>query len=239
MTAILEARDLSVRYPVFTLGPLGFSIAGGETVALLGANAAGKTTLLRAVTGRLLDRLGVVEIAGRDPRSAPDAWRAKVGFAGEKPPADAALRVREWLAFLRDCYPTWDEAYQRDLAARLGLDTAERIGALSRGTAVKAAYIGAEAYRPELLVLDEPTNGLDPVVRLELLGLLRDCFTAAPDRALLFSSHLLEDVEALCDRALLLRGGQLVGELAGDQLTQARASGQLTALVADVLRDRP
>ena len=67
----------------------------------------------------------------------------------------------------------------------------------------------------------------------------RDCFTAAPDRALLFSSHLLEDVEALCDRALLLRGGQLVGELAGDQLTQARASGQLTALVADVLRDRP
>lgn len=147
--------------------------------------------------------------------------------------------MREWSAVPRDCYPTWDEAYQRDLAARLGLDTAERIGALSRGTAVKAAYIGAEAYRPELLVLDEPTNGLDPVVRLELLGLLRDCFTAAPDRALLFSSHLLEDVEALCDRALLLRGGQLVGELAGDQLTQARASGQLTALVADVLRDRP
>jgi ABC-2 type transport system ATP-binding protein len=236
---ILETRDLHVRYPAFTLGPLGFSIAGGETVALLGANAAGKTTLLRAVTGRLLDRLGVVEIAGRDPRSAPDAWRAKVGFAGEKPPADGALRVREWFAFLRDCYPTWDEPYQRDLASRLGLDTAERIGALSRGTAVKAAYVGAEAYRPDLLVLDEPTNGLDPVVRLELLGLLRECFTAAPDRALLFSSHLLEDVEALCDRALLLRGGQLVGELAGDQLSEARASGQLTTLVADVLRDRP
>ncbi|MBK6494003.1 MAG: ABC transporter ATP-binding protein [Gemmatimonadetes bacterium] len=239
MTAILETRELTVRYPTFTLGPLGFAIEGGETVALLGANAAGKTTLLRAVTGRLLDRRGVVEVAGRDPQAAPDAWRAKIGFAGEKPPADAALRVREWYAFLRDCYPTWDDAYQRDLSARLGLDTGERIAALSRGTAVKAAYIGAEAYRPELLVLDEPTNGLDPVVRLELLALLRECFAASPGRALLFSSHLLEDVESLCDRALLLRRGQLVGELAGDALTEARASGQLTALVADVLRDRP
>jgi ABC-2 type transport system ATP-binding protein len=239
VTPILETRDLTVRYPAFTLGPLGFTIGGGETVALLGANAAGKTTLLRAVTGRSLDRKGIVEIVGRDPLGASDAWRAKVGFAGEKPPADAALRVREWFAFLRDCYPTWDDTYQRELADRLGLDTSERIGALSRGTAVKAAYIGAESYRPELLVLDEPTNGLDPVVRLELLALLRDCFARAPGRALLFSSHLLEDVEALCDRALLLRRGVLVGALDREQLTTARNSGQLTTLVADVLRDQP
>lgn len=237
MTDILVARELTVRYPRFTLGPLGFTISGGETVALLGANAAGKTTLLRAVTGRLLDHGGTVELMGKDPRRAPDAWRAKVGFAGEKPPADPVLRVREWYAFLADVYPTWDRAYQTDLAARLSLDLAERIGALSRGTAVKAAYIAAESYRPELLVLDEPTNGLDPVVRSELLGMLRDCFATSPGRALLFSSHLLDDVEALCDRALLLRGGQLVGELASDVLTESRATGKLTTLVADVLRE--
>lgn len=239
MPEILAAREVHVRYPAFTLGPISFTIHGGETVALLGANAAGKTTLLRAVTGRLLERTGGVEVVGRDPREAPDDWRAKIGFAGEKPPADAALRVREWFAFLRDCYPTWDDSYQRDLTARLELDTGERIGALSRGTAVKAAYIAAESYRPELLVLDEPTNGLDPVVRLELLALLRACFAESPSRALLFSSHLLEDVEVLCDRALLLRRGQLVGELAGETLREARSTGQLTTLVADVLRDRP
>jgi ABC-2 type transport system ATP-binding protein len=235
---ILAVTDLVVRYPAFTLGPLSFLVWGGETVALVGANAAGKTTLLRAVTGRLRDREGTILLAGREPRAAPPAWRARVGFAGEKPQADGALRVREWLAFLADCYPTWDAGYARELTDRLRLDTSERIATLSRGSAVKAAYIAAEAYRPALLVLDEPTNGLDPLVRLDFLGMLRECFAEAPGRALLFSSHLLEDVEVLCDRALLLRAGQLVRELPGEALTEARSSGRLTELVADVLRVR-
>lgn len=234
--SILAVTDLVVRYPAFTLGPVSFAVRGGETVALLGANAAGKTTLLRAVTGRQRERKGRIALVGRDPLEAPPEWRAKVGFAAEKPQADPALRVREWFAFLADCYPGWDAAYQRDLTARLGLDAGARIGTLSRGTSVKAAYIAAEAYRPDLLVLDEPTNGLDPLVRLEFLGLLRECFASAPRRALLFSSHLLEDVEALCDRALLLREGQLVRECLGAELHEARVSGRLTELVADVLR---
>ena len=236
---ILAVNNLIVKYPSFTLGPLSCAVSGGETVALLGANAAGKTTFLRAITGRLRERKGEIFISGREPREAPPEWRARIGFAAEKPQADGALRVREWYAFLADCYPTWDIPYQKDLTARLGLDAGERISALSRGTAVKAAYVAAEAYRPDLLVLDEPTNGLDPVVRLDFLGLLGECFANAPTRALIFSSHLLEDVEALCDRALLLRAGQLVDEIPGERLTEARASGKLTELVAHVLRAVP
>ena len=236
---ILAVNNLVVQYPSFTLGPLSCAVHGGETVALLGANAAGKTTFLRAITGRLRERQGEILISGREPRNAPPSWRAKIGFAAEKPQADGALRVREWFAFLADCYPTWDAAYQQDLTSRLGLDAGERIAALSRGTAVKAAYVAAESYRPDLLVLDEPTNGLDPVVRLDFLGLLGECFANAPNRALIFSSHLLEDVEALCDRALLLRAGQLVDEIPGERLTEARASGRLTELVAHVLRATP
>ena len=236
---ILAVNGLTVRYPSFTLGPISFAIQGGETVALLGANAAGKTTLLRAITGRLREREGEILVSGREPRESPPAWRARIGFAAEKPQADGALRVREWYAFLADCYSTWDTAYQHELTAKLGLDASERISALSRGTAVKAAYIAAESYRPDLLVLDEPTNGLDPVVRLDFLALLGDCFANAPHRALIFSSHLLEDVESLCDRALLLRAGQLIGEIPGTDLSDARASGHLTALIADVLRVVP
>lgn len=237
--AILQVRDLVVRFPAFTLGPVSFGISGGETVALLGANAAGKTTLLRAVTARQQEREGEILLAGRDLRGAPHSWRARLGFAAEKPQADPALRVREWFAFLADCYPTWDPHYAGDLVERLALDIGERIGTLSRGTAVKAAYVAAEAYRPDLLVLDEPTNGLDPVVRSAFLGLLRETFANAPSRALLFSSHLLEDVEALCDRALLLRQGQLVRECSGAELHEARASARLTELIADVLRGTP
>jgi len=233
---ILAVRDLVIRYPAFTLGPLSCTVSAGETVALLGANAAGKTTFLRAITGRLREREGEILVSGREPRDAPPAWRARIGFAAEKPQADGALRVREWYAFLADCYPTWDVAYQRELTTRLGLDAGERISALSRGTAVKAAYIAAEAYRPDLLVLDEPTNGLDPVVRLDFLALLGESFANVSDRGLIFSSHLLEDVEALCDRALLLRGGQLVDEIPGETLTEARTTGRLTELVAHVLR---
>ncbi len=236
---ILAVNNLKVTYPAFTLGPISCEVRGGETVALLGANAAGKTTFLRAITGRLREREGEIFISGREPREAPPAWRAKIGFAAEKPQADGALRVREWYAFLADCYPTWDVAYQQDLTSRLALDASERIAALSRGTAVKAAYIAAEAYRPDLLVLDEPTNGLDPVVRLDFLALLGECFASAPNRALIFSSHLLEDVEVLCDRAMLLRAGQLVQEIPGATLTEARASGKLTELVAHVLRAVP
>lgn len=235
-TPILAVTNLKVTYPAFTLGPISCEVRGGETVALLGANAAGKTTFLRAITGRLRERQGEILVSGREPRTAPPAWRARIGFAAEKPQADGALRVREWYAFLADCYPTWDVAYQKDLTARLALDAGERIAALSRGTAVKAAYVAAEAYRPDLLVLDEPTNGLDPVIRLDFLALLGECFSNSPNRALIFSSHLLEDVESLCDRALLLRAGQLVQEIPGETLTEARASGTLTELVAHVLR---
>ena len=238
-TPILDVQQLQVRYPRFTLGPVSCAIQPGEMVALLGANAAGKTTFLRAITGRLPAHEGRALVAGRELRRAPPAWRAKVGFAGESPLADPVLRVREWLDFLADIHPGWRQDDVTELLPRLGIDPAAKIGTLSRGTQVKLAFICAEAYRPSLLVLDEPTNGLDPVVRQDFVAVLRERFAGVADRALLFSSHLLEDVEALCDRALLIRDGQLVGEVGGEQLRAARAAGRLTALVADVLGASP
>jgi ABC-2 type transport system ATP-binding protein len=232
---ILDVQHLKVRFPAFTLGPLTFAVYPGERVALLGANGAGKTTLLRAITGRLPRREGQARILGHDLLGAPPAWFANVGFAAEAPQADPVLRVQEWFDFLADVHPGWSRTDEQMLVARLGIEPDRKIGQLSRGTLVKVAIVSAEAARPALLVLDEPTNGLDPVVRQELVALLRERVHAANERALLFSSHLLEDVESLCDRALLIRDGRLVREVAGDALRMARSEGRLTELVADVL----
>ncbi len=237
-TPLLEVSDLAVSFPGFTLGPLSFSMAAGERVALLGANGAGKTTLLRALAGRLPRRTGAARILGRDLLATSPEWFAQIGYAAEAPAADPALRVREWLDFLADVHPRWSVDDAEALVARLNVETDKRIGQLSRGNLVKVAIIIAEASRPPLLVLDEPTNGLDPVIRQELITLLRERFTDSPDRALLFSSHLLEDVEALCDRAILIRDGRLLREVAGQDLHTARSEGRLTALVADVLESR-
>ncbi len=210
-------------------------MAPGERVALLGANGAGKTTLLRAITGRLPRRTGQALILGRDLHDAPPAWYANVGYAGESPAADPVLRVREWFDFLADVHPRWSMDDEIELVNRLEVDPARRIGELSRGSLVKVAIIAALATRPPLLVLDEPTNGLDPVVRQELLRLLLERVTPESEGALLFSSHLLEDVEALCDRALLIKDGELVSEVGAHQLRSARRDGRLTTLIADVL----
>jgi len=210
-------------------------IMAGERVALLGANGAGKTTLLRAVTGRLLRRTGSALILGQDLKHSPAAAYANVGFASEAPAADPVLRVREWFDFLADVHPRWSMGAEIELVERLAVDTDRRIAELSRGNLVKVALIAALATRPPLLVLDEPTNGLDPMVRQELLALLRDWVTPDSDSALLFSSHLLEDVEALCDRAVLIKEGRVVRELGGDELRSARRDGRLTALITDVL----
>jgi ABC-2 type transport system ATP-binding protein len=232
---LLVVDDLKVRFPEFTLGPLAFTVHPGERVALLGANGAGKTTLLRAITGRLLRREGTATILGKDLLKAPPSWYAKVGFASETPQADPVLRVREWFDFLADVHPTWSMEDEIELVARLGIDPDRKIGELSRGNLVKVAIVAVEATRPPLLVLDEPTNGLDPMVRQELLQLLRERVHPDSGRALLFSSHLLEDVEALCDRALLIREGRLLREVSGEVLREARRDGRLTAMVSDVL----
>src|SRR5690606_36733434 len=140
-----------------------------------------------------------------------------------------------WFDFLADEHPRWSLDAEIAPVERLTVDTDRRTGERSRGNLVKVALIAALTTPPPLLVLDEPPNCLAPRTRQELLALLREWVTAESDSALLFSSHLLEDVEALCDRAVLIKEGRVVGELAADELQSARRDGRLTALITDVL----
>ncbi|MFI5233631.1 MAG: hypothetical protein ACHQSE_14080, partial [Gemmatimonadales bacterium] len=134
-------------------------------------------------------------------------------------------------------YPSWDAEYAAHLADRLGVPLDQALGRLSKGTRVKASFVAAEAYRPSLLLLDEPTSGLDPAVRGELLGAILAAVDARADRVVLFSTHLLEDVEFVANRVLLLTNGVLQLDATVSDLRDAhRGTGLARILYAALSR---
>ncbi len=186
---------------------LTFRVEAGETVGLLGANGAGKSTTLRMLAGCLLPSAGTATISGVDllHRRA----RAHVGYAPETPPLDPDLSPRELIRYaarLRGADPTKadDALHAVDLAA----DADRRIASLSGGMRRRLGVALALVHRPKLLLLDEPAAGLDPDQRDHMKQLVRA--QAASGAAVLLSTHLLDDAEALCDRVLVLREGRLV-----------------------------
>lgn len=209
---MVSLKKFSVQYPDFRLEPLSIEFGSGERIALVGANGAGKSTTLKAIAGRSRDYQGAVEIGGREVRSQLPEIRTKIGFLPERLLGFGWMTVEEHLTFLSDFFPMWDDAYAKELMGRLDLPSSSKIGTLSKGMAVKLSLIAAEAFRPPILILDEPTSGIDPLMRAELLEVINEAVPEGHDRLVLFSSHILEDVEHIADRVVMLRQGKLVGD---------------------------
>ncbi len=210
----IDLIDLVVAYPGFTLGPLTLQLSGGERIALVGPNGAGKSTVLRALCGLLPPRTFTGEVRLEDTplaRLLPEG-RQQIGVLPENLAAFGWMTVAEHLEFLSRFYERWDPAYAAELLERLELPARAKVGTLSKGMRVKLAFISAEAYRPPVLLLDEPTSGIDPVMRGELLAAVRECTAPETRRLLVFSTHILEDIEEIADRILVLTGGKLVAD---------------------------
>jgi ABC-2 type transport system ATP-binding protein len=205
----IELRDFAVRYPLFQLHPLDLTLAAGERIALVGPNGAGKTTVLRALSGRLPEYTGEVLFAGREARTLLPGLRESVGIMPDRVPGFTWMTVRQHLEFLARFYTGWDREYERELVDRLELPYAARLGRLSRGMQAKLAFIAAESFRPPVLLLDEPTSGLDPLMRRLLIDAVRESLARDAGRLVVFSTHILEDVEWLAERVLVLRDGRL------------------------------
>lgn len=227
----IALSQFAVRYPSFTLSPLSLEIQPGERVALVGPNGSGKSTTLRALAGRLPDYDGFILFDGRDLRTLLPLVRREIGLLPETLTGYGWMTVREHLAFLREFYPSWDGAYAGHLADRLGVPLDKPLGRLSKGTRVKASFVAAEAYRPPLLLLDEPTSGLDPAMRGELLGAILSAVDSESDRVVLFSTHLLEDVEFVANRVLLLTNGTLQLDATVSDLCAAHRGASLARIL--------
>lgn len=197
----------------------GFSCAvpRGSITALLGRNGAGKTTALKCLLGLLRADAGRMSILGRDAGDLDAATRQRVGYVSERSGLDPQLTVGQLVSLVRPLYDRWDDDLLRDLMARLHLRDDHRIGELSLGQGRKVALVVNLAFRPDLLVLDEPAANLDAVVRREFLGAVLELFREE-GLTVLLSTHQLGDVERYADRVVLIEDGACRVEAGLDDL---------------------
>jgi ABC-2 type transport system ATP-binding protein len=190
------------------LASVSLSMARGAVYGLVGANGAGKTTLIKHLLGLLRAESGSVRVFGLDPVADPVAVLSRIGYLSEENDLPGWMRVDELIRYSRAFYPSWDDVYVEDLRQAFALDLAAKIKSLSKGQKARVGLLIALAYRPELLVLDEPSSGLDPIVRKDILGAVIRTI-ADEGRTVLFSSHLLEEVEQVADHVTMIHQGTI------------------------------
>ncbi len=206
---VVDVSGLSRRYGQrAALDDVSFTASEGRVYGVVGANGAGKTTLIKHLLGLLRAKSGSVRVFGLDPVRDPVEVLRRVGYLSEERELPEWMRVDELMRYTEAYHPNWDMAYARELLATFNLDTSKTIRELSRGMRAQAGLVAAVAHRPELLILDEPSSGLDAVVRKDILDAI--VRTVADDgRTVIFSSHLLEEVERMSDHVTMIHESQV------------------------------
>ncbi len=239
MTNVIEIDSLHYRPGKgFALKDLSIHVPAGAIYGFLGPNGSGKTTTIRLVLGLLRAQSGRITVLGDAmPGDAPKIL-ARVGYVPEQPHLDPTLTVDEILRFQAAFYPTWDHERAAQLLRQFQLDGERLFGRLSKGQKAKVMILLALAQQGDLLVLDEPTDGLDPVVRRDILAALLD-YVSQRGAAVFISSHLVHEIERICDWIAVMDDGRLVTEvpMAAQKRHKAPPSGRRTGHArADAVR---
>jgi len=243
---MIEVQSLTKRYPTrLAVDDVTFSVREGEIVGFLGPNGAGKTTTMRVLSGFLPPTAGSARVAGHDVVREPNAARASLGYLPESAAVYPELRVREYLTFRArlegvsgaQVRARVSEALERCLLAEVA---DRKIDNLSKGFRQRTALAGALVHQPPVLILDEPTIGLDPVQIIKVRETIRQM---GRDRAVLLSTHILPEVEAVCDRVLIIDRGRIVAEgtpsdlrakLAGAPVVHVAVKGAVSKIREDL-----
>ena len=201
---VIELSGVTRRFgPITALDDVSLHVPRGTVFGLVGVNGAGKTTLLKHVLGLLKPQTGSVRVFGLDPVAEPVRVLPRIGYLSEENDLPDWMRIDELLHYTQAFYPTWDEQYVEKLLDTFALDRTAKVKQLSRGQRARTGLLVALAYRPEVLVLDEPSSGLDPVVRRDILtAIIRTI--SEEGRTVLFSSHLLDEVQRVSDRVAMI-----------------------------------
>src|SRR6202012_4812451 len=202
---------------------ISFTVGKGEIVGFLGPNGAGKSTTMKIITGYLGQDGGEEIVCGLSVRQQPLETKKKIGYLPEANPLYPDMYVREYLDFIADVHKIDDKAAR--IEAVIGLvgltvESKKKLSQLSKGYKQRVGLAAALIHDPEVLILDEPTTGLDPNQIIEIRDLIK---SLGKNKTVLFSSHILQEVEALCDRVIIIHKGQLVAD---DTLSNVKSKGE-------------
>lgn len=215
-TYAFAVADVRKSYPHFSMPSLTLSLETGKIMGLVGVNGAGKTTLLRILMGLIVPDQGHVEVLGCALPMAQVQAKKDIGFASEDMRLYPSQTLRWHMEWIASIFPNWDESYAKQLLVRFDLRADQLMRGMSHGQRVKAMLLLCLARRPKLLLLDEPTTGLDPIARSEVMETLAEVLRDE-SRSVLFSSHNTHDVEQLADVISFLHQGTLLASLDKDR----------------------
>lgn len=224
---VITVSNLTRRFGAKTaLSSVDFIVPRGVVYGLVGVNGAGKTTLIKHILGLLRAQSGTVRVFGLDPVADPVGVLSRIGYLSEEPDLPGWMGVDEYFRYIRAFHPGWDDALAQALQQAFRLDLSAKVGSLSKGQRARAGLVAALAHRPALLLLDEPSSGLDPVVRRDILEAVMRT-VAEEGRTVLFSSHLLDEVERVADHVTMISHGRIVLSAPLNELKAAHGGASL------------
>ena len=203
---------------------ISFKINKGEIVGFLGPNGAGKTTLMRIICGYIKQNLGSIKICGLDKDSNEELVKSKIGYLAENNPLYKNMYIKEYLLFVGKLYNVNNlQNCVLKVMKQTGLlnEKNKKIQQLSKGFKQRVGLAAALIHNPEILILDEPTTGLDPNQLIEIRNLILEL---AKNKTILFSTHILQEVEKICDRIIIINNGEIIDDQSVSNLTKTKTS---------------
>lgn len=223
MTATLRVMNLTKCYgSLLAVDNISFSVTEGEILALLGPNGAGKSTTMKMITGFVAPTAGTAYIDGYDILEQPLAAKSVLGYLAEGAPHYPDMTVKQFISFIADIRGITKQVRDERIASvirqvDLGTVLEQRMESLSKGFKRRVGLAQAILHEPRVLILDEPTEGLDPNQKREVRKLIKDL---AHNKVIVISTHMLEEVEALCDRVIVLSAGKIIVDSTPQELLQ-------------------
>jgi ABC-2 type transport system ATP-binding protein len=221
----IEVRQLSKLYgSTIAVNNISFTVGKGEIVGFIGPNGAGKSTTMKIITGSIINYTGNASICGHNIRTGQQQAKQRIGYLPEHNPLYLEMYIKEYLLFSARMYGA-DAPWQRidKMIGALGLDghKSKKLGQLSKGYRQRAGLAAALLHQPEVLVLDEPTTGLDPNQIIEIRNLIAE---AGRDKAVILSTHIMQEVEAICDRIIIIDKGNILADGSSESVKRDKKS---------------